>query len=248
MNLITTLYNEEVEELKNLPPSKKVEYVYLGQELAPVKNTSLFGEKIYVIYVYGQQEEKKLLSMLERLTPFVLVVDPLSYSSITRFAYDLGVEHQVSEITETGFVRWMQSLFPSASSFRCSEVAKDFNFNMWSVYHSRDNVVKYLNGAIKLKEIKRTLPFNFNQMLLYIVGDPSIRKEDYVQAVVKYHLAIKKFRTTSRKTLKDYVNSVVDGIVPNHMSKKLANFITVETALLLYEEMEEITVPQLLRK
>ena len=248
MNLITTLYNDELKELNSLPPSKKVEYVYVGQELLPDKNTSVFGKKIYVVYVYGQQEEKKLLTMLERLNPFVLAVDPLSYSSITHHAYELGIEHQVAEITEAGFVKWMQSLFPAASSFRCGEVAKDFNYNMWSVYHSRDNVAKYLNGAIKLKEIKRTLPFNFNQMLLYIVGDPKIKKEDYVQAVVKYRLAIKKFRTSSRKVLKNYINSVVDGAEPNRFSQKLADFITVESALLLYEEMEEITVPQLLRK
>jgi len=248
MNLITTLYNEEVEQLNLLPPSKKVEYVYIGQELSPAKNSSLFGKKIYVIYIYGQQEVEKLLPALEKLTPFVLAVDPLSYFYVTRLARDIGLEHKVAAISETGFVKWMQSLFPSASLYRCGEVAKDFDYNMWSVYHSRDNIVKYLNGFIKLKDIKRTLPFNFNQMLLYIVGDPAIRKEDYIQAVVKYRLAIKKFRTISRKLLKNYINSIVDGIEPDRFSQKLANFITVENALLLYEEMAEITVPQLLRK
>jgi len=222
--------------------------VYVGQELFPVANSSLFGKKIYIVYVYGQQEIGRLLSMMEKLTPFVLAVDPLSYSSITRLAYDKGLDHQVAEITETGFVKWMQSIFPAASLYRCGEVAKDFNFNVWSVYHSRDNISKYLNGVIKLKEIKRVLPFNFNQMLLYVVGDPTIRKEDYIQAVVKYRLAIKKFRTTSRKLLKSYINSVIDGGEPDRFSRKLADFITVESALLLYEELEEITIPQLLRK
>jgi hypothetical protein len=248
MNLITTLYNEELEELSQLPPSKKVEYVYVGQELAPAKNSSLFGKKIYVIYVYGQQEIGKLLAMLEKLSPFVLAVDPLSYSSITRLAYDNGLEHQVAEITEKGFVKWLQNLFPGASPFRCGEVARDFNCNIWSVYHSRDNIAKYLNGAVKLKDIQRTHPFNFNQMLLYIAGDPTIKREDYVRAVVKYRLAIKKFRTISRKSLKSYINSIVDGETPDRFSRKLANFITVESALLLYEELEEITVPQLLGK
>ena len=248
MNLITTLYNEELRELEQLPPSKKVEYVYVGQELSPARNSSLFGKKIYIVYVYGQQDFGKLLSMLEKLVPFILVVDPLSYSSVTRLAYEKGLDHQVAEISETGFVKWMQSIFPSAGPYRCGEVAKKFNFNMWSVYHSRDNISKYLNGVIKLIEVKRTLPFNFNQMLLYIVGDATIRREDYIQAVVKYRLAIKKFRTTSRKLLKSYINSVIDGGEPDRFSQKLADFITVEGALLLYEELEEITIPQLLRK
>jgi len=85
-------------------------------------------------------------------------------------------------------------------------------------------------------------------MLLYIVGDPTINKADYMQAVVKYRLAIKKFRSTSRKSLKNYINSIVDGVQPDRFSQKLAGLITVESALLLYEEMDEITVPQLLRK
>jgi len=248
MNLITTLYNEELEELNELPPSKKVEYVYIGQELSPVTSSSLFGKRIYVIYIHGQQEIGKLMTMLEKLTPFVLVVDPLSYSTVTHLASEKGVAHHVAEITEAGFIKWMKSIFPSSSLYRCGEVAKDFNFNVWNVYHSRENIAKYLNGVIKLKEIKRILPFNFNQMLFYIVGDPTIKREDYIQAVVKYRLAIKKFRTNSRKLLKRYINSIVDGGEPDRFSQKLANFITVESALLLYEEMEEITVPQLLRK
>jgi hypothetical protein len=248
VNLITTLYNEELKELDNIPSSKKVEYVYVGQELLPDNNASIFGKKVYIVYVYGGQDIKKLFTTLERLNPFILAVDPLSYLSITRLASDLGIEHQVAKISESGFVKWMQSLFPSAPTYKCMEVSKEFNLNVWSVYHSRESIARYMVGAIKLKDIKRTLPLNFARMLLYIVGDPTIKKEDYFRSVVKYRLAIKKFRKASRKALKNYINSVVDGTEPDRMSRKLANFITLEGALLLYEEMAEITVPQLFRK
>jgi len=248
MNLITTLYNEEVEELNKLPPSKKVEYVYIGQELTSVENSSLFGKRIYVIYIYGQQELEKLMKMLDKLVPFVLVVDPLAYSYVKRLAYEKGIEHQVAEISETGFLKWMKSIFPSASEYKCGAVARDFNFNVWSVYHSRESIAKYFRGLIKFQKIKRMQPFNFNHMLLYIAGDPSIRREDYIQVVVKYRYAIKKFRITSRKTLMKYIDSIVDGVKPDQISRQLAKFITVESAILLHEEMEEMTVPQLLRK
>ena len=247
MNLITTMYNDELLDLDKLPSSKKIEYVFVGQDILPVNDFSLFGEKIYVIHIYGKQDLKKLPNMLRKLNPFILAVDPLYFSFTVRFMQENGLIFNVSAITEQGVISWMLKFFPGSIAVRCRDIAKLFSFKLWNIYHSRDVVHKYLNGLIKLTDVRVERSFTFTDMLLFLVGDTTLDRLEYTRAVIKYRYAVKRFVAVSQRSLKNYIDSILESQEPDKLSIKLANFITIEQAMLLHEELSTITVPQLLR-
>lgn len=252
MIVVTHKYSSIIQELENIPPSMKREYV-LTRSFKFSDELSIYGEVKHLIWIYDNVYMLHKIDIGNISEDIVLICDLGKIYFIVRELKTLNVKFIFDSITKESIVKMVCEVY-SINSITAKHISKFYNYNLRDIINNENEIGNYINGSDILKS--KVNNYTYKHVLLYLCGDNKITMEMYIQTLSKYRYSNAHIVKYIRAKLKMYIDvyfkeedckSITDKN-DKDLLIEMSNYLNIEVALKLYNNLENYSCIDLLKE
>ena len=249
MLVVTTEYSEAYLELNKLPTSRIIRQV-MSSTSKLVNKPSLFGKSINVLFVYGNFSSIFRTGINSWEGHVFCVCQPRYLYAFSFFLQDAGIEFRFVPPTKEENIRYLMGKY-FIDIQKAEFLLKFFEGRMVDLERNEDSIPEILAGKIKVENFLDISRLNYNTVLLYLCGDPSVSKDNYILTVTKYRYSGKHIIDYLCDQLENFIFILMGESsskkIDIKLMQKMAETLTLEVALLLQSKLKPLSCVDLLK-